>query len=125
MRSLPGGDAQGVKRSHDQTAQLFEAIGWRDPSPGSPPLASSKPAVARHADQVTMALVATVSDAGYVPEQVLQQLMAKHKLDDTCMRAVANSGLLTCDMLAASGEKSKEFLEPENAYPQLVPLGGR
>ena len=71
-----------------------------------------------------MALVATVWGAGYVPEQVLQQLMAKHKLGDTCMKAVANSGLLTCDMLAASGEKSKEFLENLNADPQLEPLGG-
>ena len=58
-----------------------------------------------------MALVATAWEAGYVPEQVLQQLMAKHKLDEACMKAVANSGLLTRDMLAASGEKASEFLE--------------
>ena len=71
-----------------------------------------------------MALVATAWDVGYVPEQVLQQLMAKHKPDDTCMKAVANSGLLTCDMLAASGEDAKEFLANLKMLTPTWNLGG-
>ena len=53
-----------------------------------------------------MACVATAWDAGFVPEQVLQQIMAKHKLNDCGMKMLAGSGLLTCDMLAATGESA-------------------
>jgi hypothetical protein len=57
-----------------------------------------------------MALVAIAWVADYVPEQTLQQLMAKHKLDETGMKLMAGSGLLTCDMLAAAGDNSNEFM---------------
>ena len=57
-----------------------------------------------------MALVAIAWAPDYVPEQTLQQLMAKHKLDEPGMKLVAGSGLLTCDMLAAAGDNSNEFM---------------
>ena len=57
-----------------------------------------------------MALVAVAWAPNYVPEQALQQIFQKHKLDEAAKLRVAGTGLLTCDMLSASGETAAEFL---------------